>query len=118
MKTIQNPVRTRTTLQKIMKWSLPLTGIAALTPPLFASTDYAPAIWRPACDDFFSGGYGKRFYVIHDMEGYYAYCVSSTGILRRCDGSVVTVHYCVNGKKDATSGYAPGEVSQLVRDSY
>lgn len=116
MKTIENP--SSTSLQKLMKWSLPLTSIVALAPQLIASTDHPPAIWRPACDDFFSSGNGKRFYVIHDMEGYYAYCVSASGILRRCDGSVVTVHYCTNGKKDATSDYVAGEVSQLVRDSY
>src|SRR4051794_12356946 len=90
-----------------------LVGITA-----HASTDYGPAVWRPACDDFFSSGSGKRFFVIHDMEGYYAYTVSAGSILRSCNGKVVTVHYCVNGKKDATSDYAAGEVSQLVRDAY
>jgi len=92
--------------------------MAVVTPELVASTDYGPAVWRPACDDFFSSGNGKRFFVIHDMEGYYAYTVSSGGILRSCGGKVVTVHYCVNGKKDATSDYPAGEVSQLVRDAY
>ena len=111
-----NPRGNRT--RRVLKWCAIPASIAVLAPQLIASTDYGPAVWRPACDDFFSSGNGKRFFVIHDMEGYYAYCVSSGGILRSCDGKVVTVHYCVNGKKDATSDYPAGEVSQLVRDAY
>lgn len=110
----QNPARIlRASARTIIMSATLNLGLSA-----FASTDYGPAHWRPACDDFFSGGNGKRFFVIHDMEGYYAYCVSASGILRRCSGSVVTVHYCVNGKKDTSTDYPAGEVSQLVRDSY
>lgn len=83
-----------------------------------ASTDYGPAVWRPCgCTKWNTSGNGHRFYVIHDMEGYYAYEVSTSGGLRRC-GSGVSVHYAVNGKKDASSDYAAGEVTQYVRDAY
>jgi hypothetical protein len=81
----------------------------------FASTDYGPAVWRPVCDGkWYTTGYGKKFYVIHDMEGYY---LTGISYLQRCDVST-SVHYVINGLKDVSSDAAPGEVSQLVRDSY
>ena len=80
-----------------------------------ASTDYGPAVWRPVCSGkWYTSGYGKRFYVIHDMEGYY---LSSISYMQRCDISV-SVHYAVNGVTDYAGDAAPGEVSQLVRDAY
>jgi len=83
-----------------------------------ASTDYGPAIWRPACDGkWYTTGYGHKFCVLHDMEGYYAYEVSPNSGLRGC-GTGVSCHYAVNGKKDATSDYPAGEVTQFVRDAY
>ena len=80
-----------------------------------ASTDYGPAVWRPVCDGkWYTTGSGHKFYVIHDMEGYY---LTSISYMQRCDVSV-SVHYAVNGLKDNSSDAAPGEVSQLVRDTY
>jgi len=80
-----------------------------------SSSDYGPAVWRPVCNGkWYSGGYGHRFFVIHDMEGYY---LTSIAYLRRCDISV-SVHYAANGKKDYGSDANPGEISQLVRDAY
>ncbi|MDB6027265.1 MAG: hypothetical protein JWM68_3488, partial [Verrucomicrobiales bacterium] len=80
-----------------------------------ASTDYGPAVWRPVCDGkWYTTGSGKQFYVIHDMEGYY---LTGISYLQRCDIST-SVHYAVNGLSDTGSDAAPGEVSQLVRDTY
>lgn len=80
-----------------------------------ASTDYGPAVWRPVCDGkWYTSGFGKKFYVIHDMEGYY---LTGMAYIQRCDISV-SIHYCINGKVDTASDAAPGEVSQMVRDTY
>src|SRR5438552_621747 len=76
-----------------------------------ASGDYGPALWRPVCyGKWYTSGYGHRFVVIHDMEGYYLTAIS---YLQRC-GVDVSVHYAVNGKTDYAGDAAPGEVSQLV----
>jgi N-acetyl-anhydromuramyl-L-alanine amidase AmpD len=90
----------------------------AATNIVSASTDYGPAIWRPACSGKWNTtGSGHKFAVIHDMEGYYAYEVSSGGGLRSCS-TTVSVHYCVNGKQDATSDYPAGEITQEVSEAY
>lgn len=82
---------------------------------IYASTDYGPAIWRPvSCSKYSTSGYGHRFLVVHDMEGYYE---TATSYLRRC-GVQASCHYTVNGKKDYSSDAAPGEISQLVREAY
>src|SRR5881394_3365083 len=78
------------------------TAIASLFVGLGAdaSTDYGPAIWRPVCDGkWYTTGSGHKFYVIHDMEGYY---LTSISYMQRCDVSV-SVHYAANGKKDNSS---------------
>lgn len=75
-----------------------------------ASTDYGPAVWNPL-PNYYTSGYGHKFLVIHDIEGYYAslYSVlSSKGL---------SVHYAVNSKQDATSDAPAGEVMQFVRDA-
>ena len=88
-----------------------LAGAAAVQ----ASTDYAPAIWRSAYSGhWYTSGYGHRFMVEHDIEGYYASCIS---YLQRSTTSV-SITYTVNGKKDATSDYPAGEVTQMVREAY
>jgi N-acetyl-anhydromuramyl-L-alanine amidase AmpD len=76
-----------------------------------ASTDYGPAIWKPLCKaNYYTSGYGHKFFVVHDMEGYYAYtCSWFTG----CSAPSASVHFATNGKKDATSDAAAGEISQL-----
>ena len=80
-----------------------------------ASTDYGPAIWYPcACTKWNTSGYGHKFHVVHDMEGYY---LSSRAYLAKC-GVSASIHYLVNGKKDAASDAPEGEVSQSVRDAY
>ena len=95
-----------------------LLGTLAAGVSVQASTDYGPAIWRACgCTKWNTSGSGHRFYVIHDMEGYYAYNISASGGLRSC-GVSVSVHYAINGKKDTTSDYAAGEITQMVRDAY
>ena len=90
-----------------------LLGTASIS--LQASTDYGPAVWRPVCSGKWNtSGHGHKFYVEHDMEGYY---LSSIAYMQKCSVSV-SVHYACNGKKDATSDAAAGEISQLVRDAY
>jgi hypothetical protein len=81
----------------------------------YASTDYGPAIYRPmsGCSKWYTTG-SRKFVVIHDMEGYYA---STISYLNRCDIST-SVHYMVNGLKDASSDYPAGEVDQQVREAY
>src|SRR3954464_8531048 len=76
-----------------------------------ASSDYGPAIWRPAYSGhWYTSGVGKQFYVIHDMEGYY---LSTISYLQQ-SGTQVSIHYCVNGVTDYAGDAAPGEVSQMV----
>ena len=80
-----------------------------------ASTDYGPAIWRPVYSGhWYSSGYGHKFIVNHDMEGYY---LSTISYFQR-SSTQASVHYYVNGKKDYTSDAAGGEVSQGVREAY
>src|SRR3954468_11560417 len=80
-----------------------------------ASSDYGPAVWRPACSGhWYTTGSGHKFHVIHDMEGYYA---STISMIQGCGGSV-SVHYCANGKKDTSTDYAAGELTQMVSESY
>src|SRR6188508_3263679 len=104
----------KTKIQSLKK-SLAFTmgAMVALTAAQ-ASTDYGPAIWRPACSGHWYTGYNARqVYVIHDMEGYYA---STISYLQGCNNTV-SVHYCVNGKKDAASDMPAGEITQMVLDA-
>src|SRR4029079_10564362 len=72
------------------------------------------AIWRPAYSGhWYTSGYGHKFHVEHDMEGYYA----STIPYLQQSGTTVSIHYCVNGKKDTSSDYAAGEVTQMVLEA-
>lgn len=80
-----------------------------------ASTDYGPAIWRPAYSGhWYTTGNGHRFHVVHDMEGYYWGTISYL----QQSGTSVSVHYCINGKVDNGSDSAPGEVTQMVSEAY
>jgi N-acetyl-anhydromuramyl-L-alanine amidase AmpD len=90
------------------------TGLALLATAATtqASSDYGPATWRAACN-YNTGGNGHRFHVIHDMEGYYA---STIVYLQRCDISV-SIHYCCNGKKDTSTDYNEGDLTQMVSEA-
>jgi hypothetical protein len=80
-----------------------------------ASTDYGPAIWRPAYSGhWYTSGNGHKFHVIHDMEGYYLSTISYF----QQSGTSASVHYCINGLKDTSSDAPAGEVTQMVRDAY
>lgn len=86
-----------------------------------ASTDYGPAIWRPACSsNLYTTGYGHKFLVVHDMEGYYYWAV--TVMFPSCGSpnnpSQVSPTYSVNGKHDTSSDSPAGEVTQSVREAY
>src|SRR5689334_11472208 len=78
-----------------------------------ASTDYGPAQWYANCH-YTTSGNGKKFWVIHDMEGYFW---PSIYYLSHCSTSA-SIHYCVNGKKDTSSDSAGGHIVQCVRDAY
>jgi len=89
-------------------------GMAMVGVAVQGSTDYGPAIWRPACSTHhYTTGSGKQFYVEHDMEGYYA---STISYLQGCNNSV-SVHYCVNGVQDTGTDMPAGEVTQMVIDA-
>src|SRR5687768_15126930 len=91
-----------------------LASVAGLS-TVDASTDYGPAYWRPVCSGhWYSSGYGKKFFVVHDIEGYYWGCIY---YFQRCSTGA-SVHYTTNGKKDASSDSPAGEVTQMVRDAY
>ena len=80
-----------------------------------AQPDYPNAYWRPVYSGhWYTSGYGHKFHVIHDIEGYYW---SSISYFQRST-TQASVHFWVNGKKDNTSDAAPGEVSQSVRTAY
>jgi hypothetical protein len=89
-------------------------GIALLGANAVASTDYGPAIWNSAYSGhWYTSGNGHNFHVIHDMEGYYLSTISYF----QQSGTSASVHYCVNGKKDATSDAPAGEITQMVREA-
>src|SRR5436190_12335952 len=79
----------------------------------YASSDYGPAHWVPNCGQYYTSGYGHKFVVCHDMEGYYATTVS---YFQSCSTSA-SIHYCVNGIKDASSDSAAGDITQMVSES-
>jgi len=93
---------------------LTLVGTVVAAGLAQASADYGPAIWNPACSGhWYTGGYGHKFHVVHDMEGYYA---STISYFKNC-GTSASVHYCVNGKQDATSDAPAGEITQMVLEA-
>jgi hypothetical protein len=104
-----------TKIQNLIKKLALVAGAAATLSSAQASSDYGPAVWRPApAGRWYTTGVGKQMYVEHDMEGYY---LSTISYLQGGNTSV-SVHYCVNGKTDNGTDAAPGEVSQMVADVY
>ena len=94
------------THHSVILFTLVATGASS-----FASTDYGPAIWRPAFKNhWYNSGYGHKFCVVHDMEGYYWTTINYF----QKSSTTASSHYVVNGKKDATTDSEPGEVSQMV----
>ncbi|EEF62143.1 putative Ig domain-containing protein [Pedosphaera parvula] len=98
-----------------LKLLVPMFIGASCANMVTASTDYGPAVWRQAYSGHWStSGYGHKFVVIHDMEGYYA---STISYFQR-SSTQASVHYCVNGKQDSSTDYPAGEVTQMVREAY
>ncbi len=110
--------RVARTAKRILSWLC----VSITTCGTLASTDYGPAVDRMiTCSKWYTSGYGKKFVVIHDMEGYY---LTGISYLRRCDlnasggyNVATSCHYVVNGLKDYASDAERGEVSQLVREA-
>jgi len=100
-----------------------MSGKVALSFGLFAgaagtqaSTDYAPAHWVPAPSGYYyTTGFGHRFVVIHDIEGYYLSCIS---MLSQPNSRQVSINFVANGKKDTSTDHAAGEITQMVREAY
>src|SRR5438034_8038975 len=104
-------MKTRNTLLKYSALSLSVIGAASIA---HASTDYGPATWRSACSGhWYTSGYGHKFHVCHDMEGYYA---STIGYLQGCSATV-SIHYCCNGKQDTSTDYVEGDLTQMVAEA-
>lgn len=99
----------------LLSRTLLLASLAGGASLAYAQPDYGPAIWNPACSGhWYTSGNGHKFHVIHDMEGYYA---STISYIKNCS-TTVSIHYCVNGKEDASSDASAGEITQMVRESY
>jgi hypothetical protein len=101
---------------RLLKASALASGAFMAVTGAQASTDYGPAIWHAICNaNWYTTGSGHKFHVIHDMEGYYA---TTVAWFDNCSMTSASVHFAVNGKKDATSDAAAGEITQLgVRTS-
>ncbi|MDB6024957.1 MAG: hypothetical protein JWM68_1180 [Verrucomicrobiales bacterium] len=86
-------------------------GAVAAAMSVQGSADYGPAIWRPLCEaNWYTSGYGHKFHVVHDMEGYYA---STVSWFSSCGMRSASVHYAINGLQDAGSDAPQGEITQL-----
>src|SRR5205809_316452 len=95
-------------------FTLSTTALFGVVAAAQASTDYAPAHWVPVCcGQYYTSGYGHRFYVEHDMEGYYQTTISY--FVNTFNDSVL---FCVNGKSDYAGDAAPGDITQMIRDAY
>ncbi|MGI8966522.1 MAG: hypothetical protein ACR2H1_10610, partial [Limisphaerales bacterium] len=80
-----------------------------------ASSDYGPAIWNPPCNaNYYTSGYGHKFHVCHDMEGYYQ---STVSLFNGCGYTSASVHYLTNAKTDYSRDAAPGELTQMISES-
>lgn len=80
----------------------------------FGQLDYPAAHWNPVlCPKYYTTGNGKKFCVIHDMEGYYE---ASISYLNRCDLDTsgnyavqASIHYAVNGIQNGPGENDPGD---------
>jgi hypothetical protein len=115
-KTRTDPVRKTSKEKQNMKkliYAATAGSAMALTSAANASADYGPAIWRPACSGhWYTSGFGHKFHVVHDMEGYYWTTIT---YFQNCNTSA-SVHYCTNGKVDNGSDSPAGEITQMVAD--
>src|SRR4029079_4210289 len=95
-KTHHQTMKIESTKNRIAFWGGSMALISGIVATqLQASGDYGPAIWRQACGGhWYTSGNGKRFYVIHDMEGYYLSTISYF----QNYGTSASIHYCVYGQ--------------------
>ncbi len=114
------PVHKSSRIMKIMKTktqthlkssALVVSAIAAAISAK-GSGDYGPAIWNPNCGQYYTSGYGHKFHVVHDIEGYY---LSTISYFKNCS-TQASVHYLVNGKQDSSTDAPAGEITQMVAD--
>ncbi|MDQ6630265.1 MAG: N-acetylmuramoyl-L-alanine amidase, partial [Verrucomicrobiota bacterium] len=99
----------------ILKQSALILSAAFTTNMAIASADYGPAIWNPPCNaNYYTSGYGHKFHVVHDMEGYYQ---STISMFNRCGYTSASVHYLTNGKTDYSGDAAPGEITQSISEA-
>src|SRR5438552_12368070 len=108
----QKPDKKMKTKNTLLKYSALSVGAIGAATIVHASTDYGPAIWNPpsGCTKYYTAGYGHKFHVCHDMEGYYQAGIST---LRNCSVSS-SVHYAVNSKHDTSTDAPEGEITQMV----
>src|SRR5881394_2354102 len=106
----------KTNTRNVTITSALVLGAMSAVNPVHASAEYGPAVWRPTCEaNWYTSGYGTKFCVIHDMEGY---CASVISWFTSCGMTSASVHYAVNGVKDTSSDYPAGEITQMVSENY
>jgi len=104
----------KTKINQFLKYSALVSSAVVAVSTAQASSDYGPAIWNPACNGhWYTSGYGHKFHVVHDMEGYY---LSTISYFQNCN-TQASVHYCVNGLKDTSTDHAAGEITQMVLEA-
>ncbi|MDQ6631098.1 MAG: N-acetylmuramoyl-L-alanine amidase [Verrucomicrobiota bacterium] len=104
----------KTKINQLIKYSALASSALVATSVAYASADYGPAIWNPPCNaNYYTSGYGHKFHVCHDMEGYYQATVS---YFKGCGFTSASVHYLTNGKTDYSGDAAPGEITQMVSE--
>ena len=106
-------LKMKTKTQTLIKSSVLTCSAIVAAISANASSDYGPAHWVPNCGQYYTSGYGHKFVVIHDMEGYYA---STISFFQNC-GTTASIHYCTNGKQDTSTDAAAGDVTQMVSES-
>lgn len=99
----------------LLKHSALALGAVSATTAVQGSADYGPAIWNPPCNaNYYTSGYGHKFHVCHDMEGYY---LSTISYFKGCGFTGASVHYLVNGLQDSTSDAPAGEITQMISEA-
>ncbi|MDQ6631490.1 MAG: N-acetylmuramoyl-L-alanine amidase, partial [Verrucomicrobiota bacterium] len=105
----------KTKINQLIKYSALASSALVATSVVYASGDYGPAIWDPPCNaNYYTSGYGHKFHVCHDMEGYYQ---STVSYFKGCGFTSASVHYLTNAKTDYSGDAAPGEITQMISEA-